>query len=452
MMKKVINFLFLLFFPFSIYCQPIEQVYNPQSQIISIAVSKNTLTGSSKELMIRGLGLTGAPYICCSGCPYNFNNLKFHKILKIAYRPFNDFLKPFICTDNIMEECNFSPIDNYVISKPDSNLILRCFLTNFTGFCQSSNFKRIDLTTNGGISFTSKFSNFASFGGFDIAQKNDNIILVITGDSLFKSTNRGSNWFYMKTFTSASFVKLNPYNPAVIYVSTTGGLQLSTDGGANFTNVLNQSFKNISFVDSLILIGFSNNTLYKSTDIGSSWNSLFTSTNWSVNCLEVDPSNNSVIYTGSTNGLWRSTNGGANFTKYFNAFPNSVNVLNVLKDPAAGDTVYAVTPKGIFRVWGTLVDVQNISTKIPDKFEITNIYPNPFNPETTIKFTLNKSDHISLVFLDVTGKEMLNAVSGYFQAGEYTYYLNAESFSSGIYFCVLKGAQIASVKKIVLLK
>jgi hypothetical protein len=351
-----------------------------------------------------------------------------------------------------MEQCEFAPVDNYTVSKNDSNLILRCHIVNFGGFCQSSNFKRIDITTNGGISFTSKFSNFTSFGGFDIAQKNDNIMLVITGDSLFKSTNRGSNWFYMKTFSSASFVKFNPYNSAVIYVSTTGDLQLSTDGGANFINVLNQPFKNISFVDSLILIGYTNNTLYKSTDIGSNWNSLFTSTNWFVNCLEIDPSNNSVIYAGSTNGLWRSTNGGANFTKYFNAFPNSTNVINILKDPATGDTAYAVTPKGIFRLWGMLVDVQNISAKIPDKFEITYIYPNPFNPETTIKFALNKSDQISLVLLDITGKEMINAVSGYFQAGEYTYNLNAESLSSGVYFCVLKSAQNASVKKIILLK
>ena len=452
MMKKVINFLFLLFFPFSIYSQPIEQVYNPQIPIVSIEVSKNILTGSSKEIMIRGLGLSGAPFLCCTGCPYNYNNLRFHKISKIAYRPFNDFLKPFICSDNIMEECNFSPIDNYVVSKSDSNLILRCYLVNFGGYCQSSNFKRIDLTTNGGTSFTAKFSGFTSFGGFDISQKNDNIMFVITGDSLYKSTNRGSNWFYMRTFTLANFVKSNPYNPAVIYVSTSGGLMLSTNGGANFSNVLSQTLKNITFADSLTIFGYTNNSVFNSTNTGVNWNSLFTSSGWNVNCLEVDPSNISVVYVGCTNGLWRSNNGGANFSKYFNVFPNSINVLNVLKDPLTGDTVYAVTPKGIFRVWGTLVDVQNISTIVPDKFEITIIYPNPFNPETTVKFNLNKSEHISVVLLDITGKEVFNGVSGYFQAGEYTYNLNAESLSSGIYFCVLKSSNQLSVKKIVLLK
>ncbi len=452
MMKKVINFLLLLFFPFSIYSQPIEQVYTPPVQMVSIQVSKNILTGNSKEIMIRGLGLSGAPYICCSGCSYNYNNLKFNKISKIAYIPYNEFLRPFICTDNIMEQCEFAPVDNFTISKNDSNLILRCYMVNFTGFCQSTNLKRIDLTTNGGTSFTSKFSGFTSFGGFDIAQKNDNIMLVITGDSLYKSTNRGSNWYYIKNFSTASFVKFNPYNPAIVYVSTSAGLMLSTNGGANFSNVLSQNLRNISFTDSLTMFGYTNNSIFNSTNTGIIWNTLFTSTNWSVNCLEIDPSNNSVIYAGSTNGLWRSTNGGANFTKYFNAFPNSANVINVLKDPAAGDTVYAVTPKGIFRVWGTLVDVQNISAKIPDVFEITNIYPNPFNPETTIKFALNKSEQISLALLDITGKEMINAVSGYFQAGEYTYNLNAESLSSGIYFCVLKSSGQKSLRKIILLK
>jgi hypothetical protein len=453
MMKKVINFLFLLFFPFLIYSQPIEQVYNPLTQqIVSIASSKNIMTNSSREIMIRGMGLTGAPYICCSGCPYNFNNLLFNKIVKVAYRPFNDFLKPFICSDNVMEECNFSPVDNYVVSKTDSNLILRCFLVSFSGFCQSSNFKRIDITTNGGISFTSKFNGFSSFGGFDIAQKNDNIMFVITGDSLFKSTNRGSNWIFMRTFTAANFVKFNHYNPAVVYVSTSGGLQLSTNGGTNFTNVFSQNLKDIIFPDSLTIFGFTNNSVYNSTNSGLNWNSLFTSANWNLNCLDADPSNNSVIHAGSTNGLWRSTNGGLNFSKYFNAFPATANVLNILKDPSLGDTIYAVTPKGIFRVWGTLVSIQNISTKIPGNFEITNIYPNPFNPETTIKFTLNNNDNISLVILDVTGKEILNLISGYLQAGEYAYNLNAESLSSGIYFCVLKSGSKKSIKKIILFK
>jgi hypothetical protein len=351
-----------------------------------------------------------------------------------------------------MEECNFSPIDNYVVSKSDSNLILRCYLVNFGGYCQNSNFKRIDLTTNCGVSFTAKFSNFTSFGGFDISIRKDSIMCVIIGDSLYKSTNRGANWFYLRTFTTANFVKSNPYNPAVIYVSTSGGLMLSTNGGANFSNVLSQTLKNITFADSLTIFGYTNNSVFNSTNTGVNWNSLFTSSGWNVNCLEVDPSNNSVIYAGCTNGLWRSNNGGANFSKYFNAFPNSINVLNVLKDPSTGDTVYTVTPKGIFRVWGTLVDVQNISTIVPDKFEITNIYPNPFNPETTVKFNLNKSDNISIVLLDVTGKEVFNWASGYFQAGEYSYKLNAESLSSGIYFCVLKSNEQISIKKIVLLK
>jgi hypothetical protein len=72
--------------------------------------------------------------------------------------------------------------------------------------------------------------------------------------------------------------------------------------------------------------------------------------------------------------------------------------------------------------------------------------------ETSVKFTLNKSDYIYVVLLDVTGEEVLNGISGYFQVREYTYNLNAESLSSGIYFCVLKSSGQKSLKKIILLK
>jgi hypothetical protein len=456
-MNKIIYILFLLFLPSLIYSQPIEQVYSTPVQMWSIEVSKNIMTVSSKEIMIRGYGLLGSPYVCCSGCPYNFNNHKFNKIIKNVYIPYNEFLKPYICTDNIMEQCNFSPIDFYAISKFDSNLILRCFLVNFSGYCQGLNFKRIDLTTNGGTSFTTKFSGFTSFGGLDISQKNDNIMFVITGDSLFKSTNRGTNWFFMRTFSSASFVKFNPYNPAVAYVSTSGGLMLTTNGGANFTNVLSQTLKNISFVDSLTMFGYTNISVFKSTNIGLSWSSLYTGSSWNVNCLEVDPSNNSIVYAGSTNGLWRSANGGVNFSKYINVFPTTANVLNVLKDPGTGDTVYAVTPKGIFRVWGMLVDVQNYSAIVPDKFEITNVYPNPFNPTTKIHFNIpllsgEKERVISLKIYDITGKEMQTLVNEILAPGSYEIMFDGNNLSSGVYFFRITAGDFVSTKKMLMIK
>jgi hypothetical protein len=202
----------------------------------------------------------------------------------------------------------------------------------------------------------------------------------------------------------------------------------------------------------LAIFGYTNNSVYNSTNTGVNWNSLFTSSGWNVNCLEVDPSNNSIIYAGCTNGLWRSNNSGANFSKYFNVYPNSTNVLNVLKDPSTGDTVYTVTPKGIFRIWGTLVDVQNISTFVPDKFEISSVYPNPFNPSATVKFTLNKDEFIKLSVNDITGREVYDVFSEFREAGEHNVRLNTESLSSGIYFCVLKSYNQLSVKKIVLLK
>jgi hypothetical protein len=282
-------------------------------------------------------------------------------------------------------------------------------------------------------------------------------MFVIKGDSLFKSTNRGSSWFYMRTFSSASFVKFNPYNPAVIYVSTPGGLMLTTNGGSNFTNVLAQTLKNISSVDSVTIFGYTNNTVFKSTNIGINWGSLYSGTSWSVNCLEIDPSNNSVLYAGCNNGLWRSTNSGLNFSKYFNLFPTSANVLNVLKDPSSGDTVYAVTSKGIFRVWGMLVDVQNISVNIPDKLEITNVYPNPFNSAAKIKFDIplnvkSQTSKVRLIIYNINGREIQTLLNEQLNPGTYEITFEAGNLPSGIYFYKLMSGEYTDTKRIVLIR
>jgi len=454
-MRTIIFLIAFLILPGWAFTQNWEQVYNPltQSSVPSIEKSQNIQTQYGKEIMVRVTGLTGAPYICCSGCPNNFNNLKFNRYIKNSFIAYNDFLKCDRCTDGIMEQCLFSPVDNYAISKTDSNLIIRVYIVDYTGsICQSASYKRVDLTTNGGANFTTKFSNFPSFGGLDISVSDDNIMVIIKGDSLYKSTNRGMNWQYIRSFNTATLIKINPVNPSMLYIVATGGLYVSSNGGVNFTNVLPQTLKNLTFQDSQIIYGYTNNAVYKSTDSGANWNITFSGTGFIINCLETDPSNSNVVFAGCSNGLWRSTNSGAVFTKYNNTFPQSNNVLNVLKTPASGDSVYAVTPRGIFKVSAMLVNAANTSHQIPDKFEIYEIYPNPFNPSAVINVNLNRNGNITLGLYNVTGREVLNVAGGYFDIGKYSFRISAETLSGGIYFAVLKSSDQISTKRIAFLK
>lgn len=81
-----------------------------------------------------------------------------------------------------------------------------------------------------------------------------------------------------------------------------------------------------------------------------------------------------------------------------------------------------------------IVGIQNITTSIPNSYELYQNYPNPFNPSTNIKFDLPKSSFVRLSVFDILGKEVASLVNEKLDAGSYSFQWNGISLSSGIYF------------------
>jgi len=81
-----------------------------------------------------------------------------------------------------------------------------------------------------------------------------------------------------------------------------------------------------------------------------------------------------------------------------------------------------------------------------------NAYPNPFNPETRIRYSLNKDQHVSLKIYDVLGKEVITLVDDTKNAGYYEASFDASGLPSGIYFYRMQSGEYVSVKKLLLLK
>jgi len=79
-------------------------------------------------------------------------------------------------------------------------------------------------------------------------------------------------------------------------------------------------------------------------------------------------------------------------------------------------------------------------------------YPNPFNPGTTIRYSLPYSNHVSLVVYDILGRQVAMLVDEYKHAGHYSFLWNAENsdvknLSSGVYYARLKnGSNSKTVK------
>jgi len=94
------------------------------------------------------------------------------------------------------------------------------------------------------------------------------------------------------------------------------------------------------------------------------------------------------------------------------------------------------------------------------KFSLEHNYPNPFNPSTTIRYSIPKvitsgakqSQIVTLKVYDVLGNEVATLVNEEKPAGSYEVEFDAKDLSSGIYFYKLQAGNFIETKKMILMK
>ena len=96
--------------------------------------------------------------------------------------------------------------------------------------------------------------------------------------------------------------------------------------------------------------------------------------------------------------------------------------------------------------------VESETFTILDNYVLYQSYPNPFNPSTTIKYSLPQSDNVSLKVFDILGREVAVLINEYKTAGIYTVEFNASRFASGVYFYQLRAGDFVEAKKMILMK
>jgi uncharacterized delta-60 repeat protein len=89
---------------------------------------------------------------------------------------------------------------------------------------------------------------------------------------------------------------------------------------------------------------------------------------------------------------------------------------------------------------------------IPKTFELSQNFPNPFNPSTIINYQLPRSSSVKLIVYDVMGREVKTLVNERQTAGSYQIEFDAGNYPSGVYFYVMKTMDFTDAKRMVLLK
>jgi hypothetical protein len=84
--------------------------------------------------------------------------------------------------------------------------------------------------------------------------------------------------------------------------------------------------------------------------------------------------------------------------------------------------------------------------------ELQPALPNPFNPETTIRYSLPKTGEVSLQVYDLSGREVATLAQGYRSTGQYQLAWNAATIPSGVYWVVLRSGTEMQVQKVAVVK
>lgn len=103
------------------------------------------------------------------------------------------------------------------------------------------------------------------------------------------------------------------------------------------------------------------------------------------------------------------------------------------------------------KLTGALVDVED-TTPLPKEFSLSQNFPNPFNPTTTIQYSIPKNEYVKIVLYNMLGKEVLTLVDKEMEAGSYDIKLTGNNLASGAYFYKMEAGNFIETKKLLLLK
>ncbi len=130
--------------------------------------------------------------------------------------------------------------------------------------------------------------------------------------------------------------------------------------------------------------------------------------------------------------------------------PNSYYLdLNVNNTPTNKDPIDSL--QVLYNLW-LLTGIRNLQGELPTSISLEQNLPNPFNPVTKIRFSINGNYYVTLKIYDILGKEIVTLFNNNLSAGNYEIEWNASNVPSGVYYYRFQANDFVETKRMVLLK
>ena len=105
----------------------------------------------------------------------------------------------------------------------------------------------------------------------------------------------------------------------------------------------------------------------------------------------------------------------------------------------------------LIKLKGDVIGVED-QNNLPENYSLSQNFPNPFNPTTTISYSIAKPGNVSIEVFDILGQKVTTLFDGQREAGTYSINWDAAGQANGIYIAVMKAGGIIKKEKMMMVK
>lgn len=276
------------------------------------------------------------------------------------------------------------------------------------------------------------------------------IVGLIDAPGIVISFNNGSTWNIRNNGLVGNALSVYDvvHHNGILFAGTSGGVYTSTDWGQNWQLRIDVHLAwSLHIDDGTLFVGCFGGGIIRSDDYGETWS--WVNQGVTDGYITSITSVRGVLFASTLiyGHLYVSKNKGEIWQNINEGLPNGVGIRTIASD---GRNLYA----GLewFGVWYLPLDDIVPIDEDPKEFRLFQNFPNPFNSLTTIRFSISRTEHVTLKVYGVLGKEITTLVNQYLHPGEYNVQFDPTGYSSGVYYYRMSAGNYAETKKLLIIK
>ncbi len=270
------------------------------------------------------------------------------------------------------------------------------------------------------------------------------------GDSAI-STDAGASWTYHNTGAIDRTESIVAVSASEAWLANRSGqIQHTTNAGVTWSTQnsgTGADLKDIQMLDaSLGYIAGEDNLVLKTTNGGGTWSNVATAGVGGDGLHFVDANTGWVV--GDFGDIWFTEDGGATWALQPSGTAQSFNRVHF---PSATDG-WAVGDGGTITHFSGIATFNEPGGDLPSGFEISAVYPNPFNPQAHFSLDLDVSQSVRISVFDALGREVRVLHDGSLPSGRTAFTLDGNGLVSGVFVVRVAGETNSDARRITLLR